>query len=35
MLSGVVVLTALFPLTRERYERIQRLLERKRARAVK
>ncbi|HSO11621.1 MAG TPA: MFS transporter [Anaerolineales bacterium] len=35
MLSGVIVLTALFPLTRERYERIQRLLERKRARAVK
>jgi GPH family glycoside/pentoside/hexuronide:cation symporter len=35
MLSGVIVFTALFPLTRERYERIQRLLERKRARAVK
>jgi GPH family glycoside/pentoside/hexuronide:cation symporter len=34
MLSGVVVLTALFPLTRERYERIQRLLEQRRARAV-
>jgi glycoside/pentoside/hexuronide:cation symporter, GPH family len=34
MLSGVVLFTALFPLTRERYERIQRLLERRRARAV-
>lgn len=32
MLSGVVVLTALFPLTRERYERIQKLLERRRGR---
>lgn len=32
MLSGVVLFTALFPLTRERYERIQLLLERKRAR---
>ena len=30
MLSGVVVLTALFPLTRERYERMQKLLERRR-----
>lgn len=34
MLAGVVLFTALFPLTRERYERIQRLLERKRARAA-
>jgi GPH family glycoside/pentoside/hexuronide:cation symporter len=34
MLSGVILFTYLFPLTRERYERIQRLLERKRARAV-
>lgn len=34
MLAGVVLFTALFPLTRERYERIQRLLEKKRARAV-
>ena len=34
MLSGVIVFTALFPLTRERYERIQRLLERKRKRAM-
>ena len=32
MLSGVVVLTALFPLTRERYERMQKLLERRRGR---
>jgi len=32
MLSGVVVLTALFPLTRERYERMQRLLEKRRGR---
>ncbi|MCK7516260.1 MAG: hypothetical protein MZV64_00290 [Ignavibacteriales bacterium] len=32
MLSGVVLFTALFPLARERYERIQRLLERRRAR---
>lgn len=32
MLSGVVVFTYFFPLTRERYERIQRLLERRRAR---
>ena len=32
MLSGVVVLTAFFPLTRERYERMQKLLERKRGR---
>jgi GPH family glycoside/pentoside/hexuronide:cation symporter len=32
MLSGVVVLTALFPLTRERYERMQILLERRRRR---
>jgi len=35
MLSGVIIFTALFPLTRERYERMQKLLERKRARAVK
>jgi len=34
MLSGVVVLTALFPLTRERYERMQKLLERRRGRGV-
>lgn len=34
MLSGVVLFTALFPLTRERYERIQRLLEKKRARSI-
>jgi GPH family glycoside/pentoside/hexuronide:cation symporter len=34
MLSGVVLFTALFPLTRERYERIQRLLERRRGRRV-
>jgi Na+/melibiose symporter-like transporter len=34
MLSGVILFTYLFPLTRERYERIQRLLEKKRARAV-
>jgi GPH family glycoside/pentoside/hexuronide:cation symporter len=34
MLSGVVVLTALFPLTRERYERMQKLLERRRGRRV-
>ncbi len=32
MLSGVVVLTALFPLTRERYERMQKLLEKRRGR---
>lgn len=30
ILSGVIVFTALFPLTRERYERIQRLLEKRR-----
>ena len=35
MLAGVIIFTALFPLTRERYERIQRLLERRRARAAK
>ena len=34
MLTGVVVLTALFPLTRERYERMQMLLERKRKRLM-
>lgn len=34
MLSGVIIFTALFPLTRERYERIQRLLERRRARSI-
>jgi len=32
LLSGVIVFTALFPLTREKYERIQKLLERKRGR---
>ena len=35
MLSGVIVFTALFPLTRERYARMQRLLERKRGRVAK
>ncbi len=35
MLAGVIVFTALFPLTRERYARIQRLLERRRARIIK
>ena len=34
MLTGVVVLTALFPLTRERYEKMQMLLERKRKRLM-
>ena len=34
MLAGVIVFTALFPLTRERYNRMQKLLERKRARGM-
>jgi GPH family glycoside/pentoside/hexuronide:cation symporter len=32
ILSGTIILAWLFPLTREQYMRIQRLLERKRAR---
>jgi GPH family glycoside/pentoside/hexuronide:cation symporter len=35
MLSGVIIFTALFPLTRERYERIQKMLERRRERMSK
>ena len=34
MLAGVIVFAALFPLTREKYERIQKLLERRRVRLV-
>jgi len=34
MLSMVILFTALFPLTRERYERIQRLLQRRRERSI-
>jgi GPH family glycoside/pentoside/hexuronide:cation symporter len=33
ILSGVVVFTALFPLTRERYERVRKLLERRRGKS--